>query len=254
MITRKALPITTVLLILALALATVGVGYGLWSKTLFIYGTVETGKLDVSLSLDEVDEGDEVLPPDGKNPGFWEEDNECDGDSADSDECEVEGKHIAACTATLLDEDGEPIGELPKGGITFFGGQAIEIKITNGYPSFHCWVQFNVFNEGTIPVRVYQPVISNPDPTAVAVDLVSGYHGPFLGADSSCYHDNSYNNVGSHPQVDQGDLVNCVIHAHVNQAAAQDQIGKDAYTFKATVCAHQWNEAATFGQCVAAAP
>ena len=74
--TRKALPITTVLLILALALATVGVGYGLWSKTLFIYGTVETGKLDVTLSLDEVDEGDEVLPPEGENPGVWEEDNE----------------------------------------------------------------------------------------------------------------------------------------------------------------------------------
>ena len=252
--TRKALPITTVLLILALALATVGVGYGLWSKTLFIYGTVETGKLDVTLSLDEVDEGDEVLPPDGENPGFWEEDNECDEDSADSDDCEVEGKDIAECTAVLLDKDGKQIGSpIPPGG-TVFGGQTIEITIENGYPSFHCWVQFNVFNEGSIPVRVYQPVISNPNPVEVTVDLVSGPHGPFEEDDSSCYHDNAYNAVGDHPQVDEGDLVNCVIHAHVNQAAEQDQTGDDAYTFTATVCAHQWNEEATLGQCLFYAP
>jgi len=44
--TRKALPITTVLLILALALATVGVGYGLWSKVLTIDGTVFTGEVN----------------------------------------------------------------------------------------------------------------------------------------------------------------------------------------------------------------
>ena len=251
--TRKALPITTVLLILALALATVGVGYGLWSKTLFIYGTVETGKLDVSLSLDEVDEGDEVLPPDGKNPGFWEEDNDCDEDSADSDDCEVESKDIAECTAVLLDEEGATLGTIPPGS-TVFGGQTIEITIRNGYPSFHCWVQFNVFNEGSIPVRVFQPVINNPDPTAVTVDLVSGFHGPFEGASSSCYHDNGYRSVGAHPQVDQGQLVNCVIHAHVNQAAEQDQTGKDAYIFDATICAHQWNEAASIDQCLAYAP
>src|SRR3990172_3832669 len=114
--TRKALPITTVLLILALALATVGVGYGLWSKVLTISGIVETGKLDVTLSLDEVDEGALVLPANGLNPGFWEEDNDCDEDSADSDDCEVEGKEIAECTAVLLDEEGLVIGSIPPGG------------------------------------------------------------------------------------------------------------------------------------------
>jgi hypothetical protein len=251
--TRKALPITTVLLILALALATVGVGYGLWSKTLFISGIVETGKLDVTLSLDEVDEGNLVLPANGSNPGFWEEDNDCDEDSADSDDCEVEGKEIAECTAVLLDEEGIEIGSIPPGA-TVFGGQTIEITIENGYPSFNCWVQFNVRNDGSIPVRVFKPVISNPNPTQVTVDLVSGFHGPTLGDDSSCYHDNSYNAVGEYPQVDEDQLVNCVIHAHVNQAAAQDRTGNNAYTFAATVCAHQWNEEATSGECLFYAP
>ena len=100
---RKALPITTVLLILALALATVGVGYGLWSKTLFIEGDVRTGEVDAEMSVAEVDQSDsynDICPSGGTTIG-----QDCDDDGFLNDDLEAvdpltgEPKDIAECVA-----------------------------------------------------------------------------------------------------------------------------------------------------------
>src|SRR3970040_1007247 len=43
---RKPIPVGTLFMGLVVALAAVGVGYGLWSKTLFIQGSVSAGDLN----------------------------------------------------------------------------------------------------------------------------------------------------------------------------------------------------------------
>lgn len=55
----RKMRIGTLAVVLLLALAMVGVGYGLWSKTLFINGTVRTGNVDAELSLEAVEEDED---------------------------------------------------------------------------------------------------------------------------------------------------------------------------------------------------
>ncbi|HEY5625996.1 MAG TPA: hypothetical protein VIT93_05870 [Dehalococcoidia bacterium] len=218
------------LMILVIALGTIAVGYGLWSKVLTIEGTVHTGSVAAVLSLEEIDQGDDAQPVE---PLFWEGDSECDADSAANDDCEVEGKDIGDCTAQLLD------------GLPNPGPQPLEVTVVRAYPSFHCWVQFNVENTGSIPIRVHQPVIQNPNPNAVTVDVLPpGNHGPAADNDSVCYHDNTIHpftgaaGPTDHPQLEPGEVAFCLLHIHVEQAADQNA----EYSFTASVCTHQWNE------------
>ena len=53
---KKALPVGTMFLMLVIALALLGVGYALWSETLTITGTVQTGEVDVEFSQHPVEE------------------------------------------------------------------------------------------------------------------------------------------------------------------------------------------------------
>jgi len=235
---------------MVLALATVGVGYGLWSKVLTINGTIETGEIGAVLSRDEIDQGD---PSESQTePVFWEGDSDCDDDFLADDDCEVEGKDIGECTATLLE-----------------GNMAMQILITNGYPSFSCWVQFNVENTGTIPFKLYPPKITPTNFTnglEVTVDTVSGFHGPTgfnpATTSSECYHGVGVTDLDvispvggatgphEHPQLEPEGVVFCVLRIHVEQEAEQDE----TYRFTAEVCAHQWNEDATQVACFEAAP
>ena len=138
--TRKALPITTVLLILALALATVGVGYGLWAETLRITGTVETGEVDVGFSGPVVTEWVEV-------------DGEPEAEPAEKDAA-AECSAVASRTSTGLDD----------------GNNRIAVTVTGAYPSYHCGVYFDVSNLGTVPVKVHRPVSVAGNPAWVTID------------------------------------------------------------------------------------
>ena len=213
--TRKALPITTVLLILALALATVGVGYGLWSKVLTIDGTVLTGEVNAELSIEEIDEGDASLVSDN---GI-DEDNE------------IEEKDVADCRAFLRSDSPPDLDNL--------GPQLMEIVLTNAYPSFSCFVNFNVENTGTIPIRVDQPVLSEFDDDALTVEFLTGNVGT-----EGCYFDEvsgtaDPGTLDAHPQLHPDEMTFCTIWVHVEQDAEQDE----EYSFTAEILVHQWNEA-----------
>jgi hypothetical protein len=247
---RRFLSVGLLLMGLMIALGALGVGFGLWSKVLTIDGTVSTGEVNAEFSLNEIDQGDDGQAVD---PLFWEGDSACDTDTDVNDDCEIEGKDVADCTAELITASPP---DLPNP-----GSQLLEIEITDGYPSFHCWVQFDVTNNGTIPIKVHQPVITNPAPGAVTVEVLPpGNHGPGPTNDSVCYHDNSINPFPppqdtTHPQLEPLETAFCVIHIHVEQDAEQNAGGvggPPAYTFQATICAHQWNEETN--DCVTALP
>jgi hypothetical protein len=211
---RKALPITTVLLILALALATVGVGYGLWSKVLTIEGTVHTGEVNAVLSIEEIDEGDAALV----------------GDNGIDEDNEIEDKDVADCAAVLISQSPPDIDNE--------GPQLMRITVNNGYPSFSCFVNFNVQNLGTIPIKVDQPVLIGVDTKALDVEFIKGS----IGA-GGCYYDEvdpgvPVGLVDPHPQLEPEQMTFCTIWVHVKQAAAMDT----TYTFETKIVAHQWNE------------
>jgi len=196
-------------MLMVLALVSLGMGYGLWSKTLTIDGTVNTGEVNAELSIQEVDEGD------------FEMFNQNDI----SEDMEVEGKDIAECDVALNSSGVSPDLINP-------GAQYMSITITDAYPSFHCWVEFDVHNNGTIPIKLHAPVITNPNPaTVLTVDTLWCYHWPFVPPPPPPV-------IDPHAQLEPSETVFCVLHVHVEQDAEQDA----DYTFGATVFAHQWNE------------
>jgi len=131
---------------------------------------------------------------------------------------ELEGKDIAECYAVLLD------------GLPNEGSQLMEVTITDAYPSFNCFIKYDVHNNGTIPIKLHTPVYYfGADPT--------GYPGGFT---------NDYLHVNAWPppcfadetQLETSERAYCNLHVHVQQKAEQGA----TYTFKVEIFAHQWNE------------
>jgi hypothetical protein len=243
---RKVFPITTVLLILALALATVGVGYGLWSKTLNIAGEVHTGEINAILSLHEIDESrsfDADYCP--EFPGLYSINRDCDGDGflSDAREMEYEGKEVAECTAALVDT-----GEYPD--LKNEGPQGLLITIREAYPSFNCFIRWDVTNTGTIPIKIHTPKAYAL--TAEGPLLLTGgvaYGGNYgSGTGGYIYHLNSWppsfptgTCYANDTQLHTKEQAQCNLHFHLGQLADQGA----EYQFLVTVFAHQWNEEPT---------
>jgi hypothetical protein len=206
---RKALPVGTILIVLAILLATVGVGYGLWYKILKIEGTVHTGEVNAIFSIEEIDEGDAGLV----------------SDNGQNEDHEIEGKEVGECTVELLDGEENP------------GPQLMRITMVNGYPSYSCFVNFNVQNVGSIPIKVDQPVLTHVDP-GLTVDFLTGN----IGTEGCYYYEENGHAVPPvipNPQLEPKEMIFCTIWAHVEQSAAQGA----TLTFTASIPTHQWNEA-----------
>ena len=114
---KMGFPIGTLVLILVIGIALLGAGYGLWSKTLHIGGTVGTSEVNAGFVLGAISE-------------------------------EGHGKEVGECTVTLPDPE------------------TLQITVGNGYPSYECWVDFQVSNPGGIPIHIYQPEWTNLPPAA----------------------------------------------------------------------------------------
>lgn len=203
---RKSLPVVGLTLVLIVVLATAGVAYGLWSQTLIINGTVYTGTVDATIQAVEVDQMssvdqsaafNDICPTGGYSIG-----QDCDGVGGLNDDMEVENKDIAECTATQVDP------------------YTLSVTITNGYPSFNCFVKYGVTNTGSIPIHIYHPDYFGIDYAALHVN----------GWPPQCYTDLTQ----LHPQ----ETAYCNLHIHVEQPAKQGS----EYTFQVKVFARQWNE------------
>jgi hypothetical protein len=236
---------------LIVALGAIAVVNGLWSKNLVIEGTVTTG--DLNADWDCAYTNDDALnftPPTsgpcstlvpetgdgGADPNNLDWPNFVDSDP-------FVYKDVGECRVTIGDPEEE------------FGNQVAVVAITNAYPSYECEITLGLSNTGSIPFNI-------------AGTNVSGLVAPLEG---SC-------TFPIDPQVDPGEegLVECTVH--VMQTAAQnvctgttapntlpdsdapggfpvvtENCGTGAlvtYTFDVKVCVAQWNEAATFEECV----
>jgi len=137
---RKPIPVGTLFMGLVVALAAVGVGYGLWSKTLFIQGSVSAGDLNAVFVdaftdddgvVDNVVKDQQDVGPDPSAPG--------PNPSRIAD-------NLASCTAMLANEEQDLDAEV--------GIQTAVLNITEGYPSYWCTAWFDLSNTGTVPVTL----------------------------------------------------------------------------------------------------
>ena len=108
-------------------------------------------------------------------------------------------------------------------------------------PSFSCFVNFNVQNTWSIPIKVDQPTVTLPldqDPADLTVAFLTGNVGT-----PGCYFDEVNGtadlvSLDPHPQVEQDEMTFCTISVHLEQGAEQGA----TYSFKAEILVHQWNE------------
>ncbi|PWV37340.1 MAG: hypothetical protein DJ555_02700 [Desulfurococcaceae archaeon] len=102
-------------------LTVIGSAVAMWSDSLKVMVTVNTGDVDVEFSPPSTSDT-------GIDPGY--------------------DKDVGACYANLVEIENEDEGN-PTGN----NDLDLNITIVNGYPSYNCTVTFDVTNVGTIPVK-----------------------------------------------------------------------------------------------------
>jgi hypothetical protein len=241
---------------LVLVLGSIGVGFAKWGETLTISGIVETGEVDIEISeqlsndppgsglADEAEFGrwDFGTPP-VNDPTMWE----WLGDRYDKD--------VGSIDCVLVDAV-DPV----EGGSVNEGNEAMEIIVTNGYPSYYGSIAFTIDNIGTVPVKVESiklVEISGPaGKIPVDIDLV---------ACTIYYVDVDAGTVSDQPNINGPDTDDFSIHlselavgqqidppaigpgpefaiadlgVHVEQGAWE----QSTYDFTILITAAQWNE------------
>lgn len=133
------------LVILVLALGVMGATYGLWGETVWLRAFLETGEVDVEMSVHDV--------YDVESMGYG-----------------CEPKDIGTCSAELV------YVSVPGFQPDSDGPNRLNIYVGNAYPSYECHFTFDVRNIGTIPVhfQVTGPEGHLPPEAIEAVDCPAG--------------------------------------------------------------------------------
>ncbi|MEA3459868.1 MAG: hypothetical protein U9R11_04245 [Chloroflexota bacterium] len=182
-------------LALMIALALLGMGAAKWTETLIITGEVDTGEVNAELSIEEVDNGLARGAPGGPS------DNDLDED------LEAEGKDVAETTVSL---------DVTK--------KIMTIEVTKSYPCYHTYVDYDIHNTGSIPVKIESV-------TEDRGNLPSGATLELTGDAAT---------VGTQiePIGETGDTVYGTLHLHLDNTASENT----TYTFTETIVVAQWNE------------
>jgi hypothetical protein len=229
---KPALPIGVLATALLVGLATIGIVNGLWSKNLVILGTVETGDLNADWTTSSGSDGQGSLDP-CSNP--W---NPIDCDS-------FPHKDVGQLDCLIDDED----------------QQIVHFVVRNAYPSYEADCEVHFTNTGTIPWNVIGFAIDPAEGLTNCIIEAQGGQSLTVACDQMTIK--YVDNVGV--QFDPGDEGASSFIIHVEQAAAQGTctgtgFGTASWTTTCTerasyavdlkACVAQWNETATFQQCV----
>jgi hypothetical protein len=210
-VTVFRLPTALLSAVSVISLAGMGMGYTLWADRLTVNGTIHTGIVDVAYTS-----------------------------AAAVEAAEVEGKDVGNCSVAL---SAGVIGNAIIGGVNYgnqgtppggnvdTGPDQADITINNAYPFYACDISLTVSNVGTIPVKLQQLVITNPDPVALTI------------TQGACWANEFQLEATASQTPPGGTFVNsatCTIHIQVNEEASENT----TYSFTTNFLAHQWNEAA----------
>jgi hypothetical protein len=179
---ERAPPLGLVAVLLLIALASLGVVYGLWSKTLTIEGTVNTGRLHARWDGVICSEfHDWPWPPEGTG--------------------EVLGKDVGSTDAYIDPND----------------NNTMHLVIENGYPSYSVDCEVEYVNDGTIPWIIRGTTILPLSPNLHNC-VLTGNQTKTLTCDELTVI--LVDGVGS--QIDPGDGVASSVRVHVEQPAEQN--------------------------------
>ncbi len=265
-----------------ITLGAIGIANGLWSHTLTVAGTVETGDLDIAWNCGWTNDDGIVQVIDNptsaqscNNPSFTEPAGDNGGDPHGNatiangagydfpytDPFTV--KNVGRCTIAFHPDHPE----------------VVRVLLENGYPSYECTFSLGLSNTGTIPVNVIGVAFNLSN--SIAIEFLGGGSAP---GHPACIVPSGLNGTElsgdfRDAQVDPGQdaLVICTVHVtqHAEQSSGCDNTGfhhdgpgfipgyaldKDfnctsqtTYSFDMKVCAAQWNEATDPAACVEAA-
>jgi hypothetical protein len=140
---RRIARIGVLCLVLTLCLATAAVGYGQWSKTLIIDGTVNTGNIDCVFS--DASSDDPPTPDPGSNDpsADWNLEEVPPG-SGNWEWVKVPGSEYITgwdIAETLVD----PLS---------IGTKILTVQIADAWACYTPTVSFDITNNGTVPVRI----------------------------------------------------------------------------------------------------
>lgn len=205
----KRLPLAFLAILLIVLLAGLGVAYGLWSETLTISGTVNTGNVDIAF----------VSPPsvaeyiNGKPETEWPK----------------EKWDAANCEASVSSN-----------------GNQLTILAKGAYPSWTCAVTFQVISNGSVPVHVSKPKkISGPNWPDLQVTDCKKIAGKTEittpdGEETCTEADTSKCPPPQYWQLHTGDMLQCKLTIHFTN---DDNVSQNAeYKFIYTVIGKQFNE------------
>jgi len=200
---RTLVPVLLLVAVVAGALA-------MWSDTLKINATIETGDVDIAIvGTPRVFEGEEYGKP-------W----------------------VASCTAELVEVQDEDLGN-PSGD----NDLELSITVSNAYPCYYCKVHdVSVKNTGTIPVKLMRPSVTIDGTTCeLKVDEWGQYYYS-CDADGNGVADvivwgciTSLEGI----QLEPGGTVSFTVDLHVEQDAEE----LATYVVKIIIKGIQWNEA-----------
>jgi len=244
MLKRKRVPIGVLAVGLLMILASIGIVNGLWSKNLVIHGVVETGDLNVDWTT--ASSGDNFGPDECTDFGGFD----CDG---------LVPKDVGSLDCFIDNVD----------------AQILHFEISNGYPSYEADCEVHLTNTGSIPfvIRGFTIDASNSSPPLTNCVVSGTAQSQIVLCDQLKI--GYIDGVGL--QIDPGGETASSVIVHVEQAAAQNtctgtsvfipipagplapgfvDVTPDCtatpniYEFDIKVCVAQWNEAATYEQCV----
>ncbi|BEP18295.1 hypothetical protein PYJP_16470 [Pyrofollis japonicus] len=125
------------LALIGVMLASIIGAYSMWSETLTVNGTVNTGEVKVAFT------------------GWSCSDTGADPQLPNSTFHNEEGKDVANCdiSVTQVDDDGNAI--------------VLRVTINNAYPGYTPVIALNITNIGTIPVKLYNSSVKVDSPIIV---------------------------------------------------------------------------------------
>lgn len=200
----------TIPLLLVIALAIIGSAYALWSQSIYIEGTAESGEVDWELVpgyIHQLDRGNDWNASYYPEMGF-----------------EQLNKDVGNTTVTQIDSDGD--GDL----------DTIIVILTNVYPWYGEHIVFAVHCTGSIPIKIWK-VVFKVDGTVIAE--IYNRTTTLLDLNGDGYADISIwwgNNFGE--QLHHCDSANISFDIIVLQDCPQGE----TLTFTVELVAIQWNE------------
>lgn len=214
---NKRLPLGLLAILLIVLLAGIGVAYGLWSETLTISGTVNTGEVDVEFANVEKKEGVAVN-------GILKIPEPSEKEDA------------ANCSYQILNSGTDR--------------EKLQVTTVGAYPSWHCFVEFDIKSTGNVPVHIMKPgAVQTSGPNWQDLKVECGNEAQATQTQAVCSDSAQTNCPPPQPtpppywQLHENDTLHCKLTIHFNNAENNVPIRENStYRFVYEITAYQWNE------------